>query len=80
MTPLVKRLKIFMEAENNNVKQLADRLGYRSPQKLYRLFNLPNASPSCEIIGDLANTFPDLDLNWLFTGKGKMRIGTKQKR
>lgn len=49
-------------------------LGYNSPQKLYRLFNTENAWPSCQIIEDIVRKFENLNLNWLFTGMGKMLI------
>lgn len=54
------------------ILDLADYLGYRSPQKLYRLFNTDGASPSCQIIEDISDKLDDLNLNWLFTGRGEM--------
>ena len=74
MVPLVKRLKEFIEYKNINVPELSVALKYNSPQKLYRLFNTNNAWPSCQIIENISNKFEDLNLNWLFTGAGKMLI------
>ena len=72
MKALVKRLKSYLEHKQLGLMDLSLILGYNSPQKLYRLFNTENASPSCQIIEDIAAKFQELDLNWLFTGKGTM--------
>lgn len=74
MTDLVARLKEFLDYKNMGVIDLSVILGYSSPQKLYRLFNTENASPSCQIIEDIAVCFIELNLNWLFTGKGEMIV------
>jgi hypothetical protein len=72
MVSLVIRLKEFIEFKRMGVQELAGVLGYNSPQKLYRLFNTENAWPSCQIIEDMSNYFHELNLNWLFTGRGNM--------
>lgn len=72
MKDLVKRLKIFLDHKQLGLIDLSIILGYNSPQKLYRLFNTENASPSCQIIEDISNRFYELNLNWLFTGRGQM--------
>ena len=72
MKNIVHRMKTFLDYKQMAVMDLSLILGYNSPQKLYRLFNTENASPSCQIIEDIANKFDDLNLNWLFTGNGKM--------
>lgn len=74
MVQLVKRLKEFLEYKGINVMEFSNILNYNSPQKLYRLFNTENAWPSCQIIADISNKFEELNLNWLFTGSGKMLI------
>lgn len=74
MTELVSRLKIYLEFKKLGVTDLSLILGYNSPQKLYRLFNTENANPSCQIIEDMALKFSDLNLNWLFTGRGDMVV------
>lgn len=78
MKSLVVRLKIFLDYKQLGITELSVVLGYKSPQKLYRLFNTENASPSCQIIEDIAEKFYDLDLNWLFTGRGQMIITSEQ--
>ncbi len=72
MVPLVSRLKEFLTHKRIGILELADALNYSSPQKLYRLFNTENAWPSCQIIEDIVTEYPDLNLNWLFTGTGSM--------
>lgn len=72
MRELVVRLKAYLDYKRLGVIDLAAALGYNSPQKLYRLFNTENASPSVQIIEDIAAKFTDLNLNWLFTGHGNM--------
>lgn len=78
MTELVARLKVYLDYKKLGVIDLSISLGYNSPQKLYRLFNTENANPSCQIIEDIANKYYDLDLNWLFTGRGEMLMETMQ--
>jgi len=77
MVPLVIRLKEFIDFKRMGIQELAAVLGYKSPQKLYRLFNTESAWPSCQIVEDLSNHFHELDLNWLFTGRGTMLLETE---
>lgn len=63
---------MYLDHKQLGLMDLSIILGYKSPQKLYRLFNTANASPSCQIIEDISNRFYDLNLNWLFTGRGTM--------
>lgn len=72
MKEIVQRLKIYLDYKSIGIIDLSVILGYNSPQKLYRLFNTENASPSCQIIEDLSHKFDDLNLNWLFSGRGNM--------
>lgn len=74
MRELVKRLKVFLDHKGLGIIDLAIILNYKSPQKLYRLFNTEGASPSVQIIEDISNRFEELNLNWLFTGRGKMLL------
>lgn len=69
MNELTKRLELFLQLNKMDIKTLSHQLGYIHPQKLYRLFSVPNAMPSCQLITDIADKFPELNLNWLFTGK-----------
>ena len=54
-----------------NVSELADKLGYASPQKIYRLKQEENSKPSYDILFDLSNKFEDLNLRWFITGEGE---------
>lgn len=58
-----------MELHRLNGNELATLLGYKNPEKIYRLFRSDNAKPSVDILEDIANKFEDLDLAWLLTGK-----------
>ncbi len=78
MTDLVVRLKMYLDFKGIGIIDLSVILKYNSPQKLYRLFNTDNANPSCQIIEDISNKFEDINLNWLFTGKGNMLNATTQ--
>lgn len=78
MKDLVVRLKLYLDYKGIGIIDLSVILKYNSPQKLYRLFNTENASPSCQIIEDISNKFDDLNLNWLFTGKGNMLNPSQQ--
>ena len=77
MKDLVMRMKMFFDYKELGLIDLSIILGYNSPQKLYRLFNTENASPSCQIIEDISNKFYELNLNWLFTGRGNMIVSAE---
>lgn len=72
LTPVVTRIQEIMDAYNLNLPQFAIELGYTSPQKIYRLFNTSQASPSCQIIEDIGRKFDKIDLNWLLIGEGNI--------
>ncbi len=78
MRDLVIRMKWFFDYKELSLTDLSVNLQYNSPQKLYRLFNTENASPSCQIIEDISNNFPELNLNWLFTGRGNMLLSVQE--
>ncbi|MFM2385719.1 MAG: hypothetical protein RL660_476 [Bacteroidota bacterium] len=75
MQTIVHRLEQFMQHFGLNPNTLSDKLGYESPEKLYRLFRKDGAKPSYDIINDIANKFESLNLQWLITGRGEM-LGT----
>lgn len=55
-----------------NINTLAkDYLLYDSSEKINRLKD-PNKKPSVDILEDFSNTFENLDINWLLTGRGEM--------
>lgn len=70
LTPIVTRIEEIMDVYRLNIPQFAEQLGYKSPQKIYRLFNTAQASPSCQIIEDIGRAFDEVDLNWLILGEG----------
>src|ERR1700744_2524781 len=78
MRDLVLRMKWFFDYKELSLIDFSIILGYNSPQKLYRLFNTENASPSCQIIEDISNNFQELNLNWLFTGRGSMILPVQE--
>ena len=54
-----------------NASDLARRLGYNSPEKLYRLQREENAHPSYEVVVDISKYFEYLNLRWLLLGIGQ---------
>lgn len=62
-------LLIIKEKGIKNVAELADSLGYASPQKIYRL-KQEDCKPSYDIIHDFSNKFDDLNLRWFISGEG----------
>lgn len=51
------------------VAELARDLGYDRSEKLARLMRSPDAAPSADIIGDVANKYVNLNLKWWLTGQ-----------
>lgn len=68
---IVSRIKEFMEYKSLNSLTLSNKLGYKSSEKLSRLFRGGNAKPSYEIIYDISNMF-EINVDWLITGRGSM--------
>jgi len=65
------RIIVIVEQKGfKNVAELAEKLGYASPQKIYRLKQEENSKPSYDIIRDFSNKFEDLNLRWFVTGEG----------
>lgn len=65
-----KRLEQFLVAENITQSQLADKLGVARAGVSHVLAG--RNKPGYEFIFNLTTNFPDLNLEWLITGKGKM--------
>lgn len=57
-----------------NANELAERLGYASPEKLYRLKRAVDAKPSFDILRDVANLFASINMRWLIVGEGQMDV------
>lgn len=68
---VVSRIKEFMEYKSLNSLMLANELGYKSSEKISRLFRDGKAKPSYDIIYDISNMF-EINVDWLITGRGKM--------
>jgi hypothetical protein len=64
-------LIIIEQKELKNVAELASILGFKSPQKIYRLRQAENSKPSYDIIQDFSNKFEDLNIRWFITGEGE---------
>lgn len=62
----------------SGIPELSKALGYKSPEKLYRL-QKENTKPSVDILQDLSNKFEDLNLTWYITGNGEMIISKREK-
>lgn len=65
-----KRLEQFLVAENITQSQLADKLGVARAGVSHVLAG--RNKPGYDFIYNLTTNFPDLNLDWLITGKGKM--------
>lgn len=57
-----------------SVAALAKDLGYERSENLSRIHRDPKAKPSVDIIGDIADKFADLNLDWLLSGRGEPRL------
>lgn len=68
-------LQRIIEWKNlDNPTGLSKALGYKSPEKLLRLFRDENNKPSTEILLDLVKAFPEISPAWLLTGTEPMLI------
>lgn len=68
---------ICSERGIRGITELSEKLGYSSPEKLYRLGRKDKKTgkfgePSFEIIRDIANMFEDLNIRWLLLGQGEV--------
>ena len=70
-----ERLMHYANAQGiKNANELASRLEYRAPEKIYRLMRDNKARPGFDILLDLSNLFESLNIGWLMSGKGPMDI------
>lgn len=73
MESIASRLKNFVQHKELSTSAFTRALGYKSCEKVARLFRAKSvAKPSVDIVADIANHFPELDIKWLLTGKGEM--------
>lgn len=68
---VVLRIKELMSYYSINSLSLSKELGYKSSEKISRLFRDGGAKPSYDIIYDIANKF-EINTDWLITGRGSM--------
>jgi transcriptional regulator with XRE-family HTH domain len=66
-----ERIKIFREYKNLKQYIFAKLIGV-SPSTLSEVENGKNIAPSTSLIIGIANTFIDLNIEWLLTEKGEM--------
>jgi hypothetical protein len=67
MEKIIQRLQIFIESKGG-VSVVAEKLD-KHPNKFYVMFR-GETKPNSATIHELKVNFPDLDLNWLYTGVG----------
>jgi len=73
-----ERLFSYAQSQGiNNINALSEALGYKKPEKLYRLKRDPNTRPSFEVIAGITNLFEKLNLRWLITGMGNPELETR---
>ena len=79
MQTFFKRLLQIVEfQEFKNINDFAlNGLKYESSSKLNRLKDEKN-KPSVEILLDIANKFPSINIHWLITGKGEMLLSKNE--
>lgn len=68
---VVSRIKELMSYYSINSLTLSKELGYKSSEKISRLFRDGGAKPSYNIIYDISNKF-EINTDWLITGRGSM--------
>lgn len=65
-----KRLQQFLSAENISQSQFADSIGVAKASVSHILAG--RNKPGFDFIENMARRYPDLSLEWLISGKGKM--------
>lgn len=78
MEPIAKRLKSFLQFKGLTTTAFTRTLEYNSCEKVARLFRVPGAKPSVDILEDIGKHFEELNLRWLITGHGEMLSGPLQ--
>ena len=68
---LGKRLEKFLKEKNVSFAELSRKTG-KSKGYYSNILSNPGANPTKEFFDKLKETFPDLNINWLITGKGSM--------
>lgn len=68
---IVSRIRELMSYYSMNSLTFSKELGYKSSEKISRLFRDGDAKPSFDIIYDISNKF-EINADWLITGRGSM--------
>lgn len=77
MSNVYERLLEFSASKGfKNLNDFSNYVGFKSPEKLYRLGRNEKNKPSYDILFQIANKFEDLNLNWLIKGTGVMTFET----
>lgn len=71
-TDICIRLKTFIHFLKMNESDFSKKLGYKSQEKISRLFRDASTFPSYHTIYDIATCFENLNIDWLITGRGEM--------
>ncbi len=72
MEKIIERLQTFVNQKGGAV-EVAEKLG-KHPNKFYVMFR-GETKPNSTTIHELKMTYPDLDLNWLYTGVESSKQG-----
>ena len=70
---IVSRIKQLMSYYSMSSLALSKKLGYKSSEKISRLFREGGAKPSYDIIYDISIMF-EINTDWLITGRGSMLV------
>lgn len=62
------RIKFLLTKNQITASELAEKLGYSSPEKILRLFRDKKNKPSIDLISDIGTIF-NVDFNWLIKGE-----------
>lgn len=72
MESIASRLKNYIQYKDLTTSAFTRVLGYKSCEKIARLFRTEGAKPSVDIVADIATAFRELNVHWLLTGEGAM--------
>ncbi len=67
------RIKLLLSENHLTASDLAEKLGYGSPEKILRLFRDKKNKPSLDLIYDIGTAL-NVDFNWLITGEENKHV------
>lgn len=67
-----KRIRTIMDYYGLNKNSFTNKVGASSPSVIGKILNDENRKPSFDIIEKIVNAFPDINADWLISGKGTM--------